>query len=235
LAVAYLIAAGGIVVHLLVAGLGGESVFGLGFAHTSALPYGFLPLVALVLAGAVRPRLPLLSLLGALLLAVAVWCCLWDDPGEPVMAAAVAVPAALLLLPWRHELATLLAGIAALGVCAGMGLLFGGPRLLAAGILHGLLLGALARLVAWTLRRERGAAALGALAGAYAGLVVADLNFVGLHNVFLKIGAFSWSLSARAFYLEAGAAYLGAITGALLGRRLGAGARQAGTPRNAGG
>jgi tRNA A-37 threonylcarbamoyl transferase component Bud32 len=228
LMVAYLIAVVAVAVHLVAAELQGEQVFGLRPSNTRSLPFAFLPLVALVVAGAVRPRLPLLPLLGALLLGAAVWRCLWYDPegDQAMVAASLAAPAVLLILPWQGGLAVLLVGAAAFGLCAGLGLLLGGPRLVAAGVLHGLLIAALARVAAWALRRERGAVALGALAGAYGGVVLAQLYGTRLHGIFLEIGV-SWNHAARALFLEASVAYLGAVAGALLGRRLAIGPREA--------
>ena len=59
------------------------------------------------------------------------------------------------------------------------------------------------------------------MVGAYIGLVLAQLNFGQLYDLFLQSGFFSRGPSAFAFYLEAGAAYLGAVAAALLGRRVG--------------
>jgi uncharacterized protein (DUF433 family) len=228
----YLIAAVAVCVHLAVSGLGSADVFGLRVSDARALPVAFLPLVVLVAAGFVGSRLwsVLLWGLGASL-AAGLWLYLSSGTAEdaPAWATALAIGLAVasgllgaVRRTWWVALPVLVAGI---GVCAALGLLNGGsPRVLPAAALHGLLLGALARLAAWGLRREKAAAVLGALVGGYVGLVLVQLYGGRLFSFFLNLGL-EWGHGIRSLYLEVAIAYLGAIALALLGRRPGDGGR----------
>jgi hypothetical protein len=119
---------------------------------------------------------------------------------------------------WRVTLIVvlpLLGGVAALGV-----ILDGSVQPFVAGAGHGLMLGGVCRLVAWSLQRERAAAALGTMVGGYGGLILADLYGP---RVFSWLGAVGqrWSFSTISLYAELLVAYLGAVAVAVLSKRVG--------------
>jgi uncharacterized protein (DUF433 family) len=223
----YLLVVVALAVHLAVAGLGAENVFGLRRSDTRALPFAFLPMVGLVTAGFVRSRLWPALLWGVVVaLAAGLGWYLSSQPAESPLAGVAATAAAVglallagLLGAFRRggwvTLPLLAAGV---GLCAVLGLyLSESVRPLPAGAFHGLLLGALARLAAWGLRREKAAAALGAMAGGYVGLVLVQLYGGRLHAFFLNNGL-EWGHGARSLYVEVAVAYLGAVALTLLGR-----------------
>jgi hypothetical protein len=85
------------------------------------------------------------------------------------------------------------------------------------------LLGALTRLVAWGLHREKAAGALGALLGALGGCLLADAYWPRLIAFVVDSDLAVWRTSMLAYgglYLEVCTAYLGAVlTTLLLGKR----------------
>jgi hypothetical protein len=109
-----------------------------------------------------------------------------------------------------------IAGLAALGRYLSHNLM---P--LEAGIIHGLVLGVISRVVAWSLRRELAPTFLGTCLGACLGLLVVDL-----HHQWLSVTIASWLVPSGnimpllSLYAEVALSYLGAITGALTGKRL---------------
>jgi hypothetical protein len=92
---------------------------------------------------------------------------------------------------------------------------------LEAGIIHGLVLGVVSRVVAWCLKLEVAPTFLGACLGAFLGMMVVDL-----HRLWLSATVASWLapsgsiMPVLSLYAEVGLGYLGAITGALAGQRL---------------
>src|SRR5262249_47617985 len=82
----------------------------------------------------------------------------------------------------------------------------------------GLLVAALVRLVSWCLLRDAAAVALGALLGAVAGLVVADLQGGRLY-AHVASGSHRWPPGWIGLYLVVALAFLGAVVAGLLGPR----------------
>jgi hypothetical protein len=110
---------------------------------------------------------------------------------------------------WRFVLFGCVPVLAALAVVGW--LLGGGLRPVQAGAVHGLLLGVIARLVAWGLNREKAAAALGTVLGAYTGILLADQFFPRLYT-FARANDLGWATPNNlSLYLEVCVAYLGAL------------------------
>ncbi len=149
---------------------------------------------------------------------------IWGQQGASAFYALTLPTAALASLfvtvrgRWR---AALLVGVAALAILAvAAWYLSAGPRPLLAGLVHGLLLGTLARLAAWGLNREKGAALLGALLGAYGGILLAHLYQPHLYGYALaEVGLATVSnLALYSLYAETCGAYLGALVVSLLSK-----------------
>jgi uncharacterized protein (DUF433 family) len=90
---------------------------------------------------------------------------------------------------------------------------------LAAGLFHGLVLGLVARFVAWALNRRRSVTCLGALLGAYGGVTAAGVygRPIGEYISLARLG--SWQTPAVTLYLEISFAFVGAVAAALVSRR----------------
>jgi hypothetical protein len=113
---------------------------------------------------------------------------------------------------WRI---TLLGLLPAVGALAAVGWYLGpGPGPFFEGAFQGLTLGALCRLVAWGLNREKAASALGVLLGAAGGIVLGDLYAMRLYMALALSGLVPFGVLG--LYAEIGVAYLGAIATALL-------------------
>jgi hypothetical protein len=182
--------------------------------------------------------LALTSTAGIAVLVVLVWLfglprqSIWGTQGGAPAFYAVTLPLALVVLAafavasrrrWR---ATLLVCLPALAIPAAAGwLLRAGPRPLLAGLAHGLLLGALARLAAWGLNREKAAAFLGALLGAYGGILLAD--GYSPHQFGFALADFGLTtgtnIALYSLYAEVCGAFVGALAVSLLAGNPGAG------------
>jgi predicted Ser/Thr protein kinase len=226
LTLSYVLAGGALVLLLEVFGWQHQQLFGME-AHVSAagFQYSALPLTVVVLLAVLATDLRGVAV-GALPAGIGAFLWWWlalggrTDPAARHGLAAALTCAALACtvvgLLMRGARAALLWKLPGIAVWAAVGWAIDhslAPFL--AGALHGLVLGAVSRVVAWGVNREKAAAALGALLGACGGVVLADLygrRFFGLFGP-------SWG-SALSLYAETGVAYLGALaTALLLGKR----------------
>jgi hypothetical protein len=228
LALAYPLAGGGLVLLLALFGWEHKSLFGME-QHVSAnsFRYAVLPLTVAVLAAVlVADRRALALGTGLLGAGALLWWYLalggrWGGGTLVTALTGTALAATVVGLLVRNWRAALLWQVPGLAVWAAVGWYFDHSlQPFLAGALHGLLLGAVSRVVAWALRREAAAPALGALLGAAAGVVLADLYGRRFLDV-LRTGPVPWGGSTTlSLYGEVCVAYLGAIAAALLlGRR----------------
>jgi hypothetical protein len=196
---------------------------------SNSIVYAVLPLVPTVLVGFVRTNLRVFTLSTVpLLLVVGLWSYLLsgvrlhEEVREKLIplltgTALLGTLLGLLVRNWRF---TLFWQLPALVVFAGIGWYFdGNAQSLWAGAFHGLLLGAISRIVAWCLNREQAATILGAILGAWGGLMLAEFYESPLQRFLQELGIAQWASSTVSLYTEACVAYLGAIVAALLGRQ----------------
>ncbi len=237
LVLAYTLGAVAVAVYqlLLLSEISPPALLGLPVESDLEFALGFLPVMLMVLvATAHADRRPFTFAAVPLLLGAAVYWYFaldWyftldgalDGPSQAWLGRAltvcglVGVLVALGLRNWRAALALLLVH----GGAAASVWLFGwSAAVLLEGVLYGLLLGGLTRLTAWVFQRERAVSALGALLGAYGGLIVVHKGgrlFVTL----LQWGLIEWRRPSIALYMVVATAYLGAVAMSLLGKRLG--------------
>jgi tRNA A-37 threonylcarbamoyl transferase component Bud32 len=233
LVLAYVLAGVAVAVHARLSGLTRQVMFGMPSVSAGGFHYAVLPLVVLVLTVFLRAdrRAIALGTLPVTLAAAGWWYFVLGGSAEGtggVWLSQVLPGLALLgtllaaaIWNWRGVLAV---QVPALALFAAAGWYWDGSlQPLLTGALHGLLLGSVARLVAWCLDREKAAAALGTLLGAYGGLVVAELYLYwgSVFNMLLNAASSFWIRAVCSLYAEVGVAYLGAIVVALLSRRPG--------------
>jgi hypothetical protein len=214
-----------------------KTVFGLELHVGAASFVGvFLPLVAVLMVASAFTDARVLAIVAVPLAIAALlwWYFAWH--GELFMAGRTwltqaltgsALAGTLLGLLVRKGRTMLLWLLPVLAAGAALGwLLDGNSQAFLMGAGHGLLLGLLSRVVAWSLDREQAACSLGAFVGACGGAVLADLYTAPLAKLLLDpgfVGAWRTSLS---LYAEVGVAYLGAVAvGLVLGKRARHGAR----------
>jgi serine/threonine protein kinase len=89
-----------------------------------------------------------------------------------------------------------------------------------AGALHGLMLGLLARLIAWSLNRDRPTCLLGVALGACLGIQLAEWYGFALRNYLNESGVAAWQMPLYSLYLEISLAFVAAVAcGLTAGRR----------------
>ncbi|MCI0740684.1 MAG: protein kinase [Gemmataceae bacterium] len=218
-AILILLAAAGIFAHLQLAGFMPRILFGMEGVRDAGFYWAVLPLVVLVFAMVVRAEGRLLAagwIVGALVMLS--WR-IFSPPPWQVFALIFLVPvvAGAALASWRQT-AFLFLPFGLLFVALGWQL---NATLapLAGAACHGLVLGALCRLVSWALRRDKTACALGTLVGAYIGAALAEFYATRLFALFLETGREGWDLRLIALYIVAGVAFLGAVAFAAPARR----------------
>jgi serine/threonine protein kinase len=187
---------------------------------TAALVLGMVVLADLRFSAAAGAALALLG--GAAWLAFPAWRPAPDLTGSFLrLLAWPGLLAGLVGLAFRDRRLLLVVPILAGGLAAGW-FFDQGPAAFLAGAFHGLVLGLLVRLVAWGLQRDRGSCALGAVAGAWAGLLVAEGYGVTLHTYLLESGLGLWHTMTVSLYVETFLAFAAAVVcGLAAGRRPG--------------
>ncbi|MCI0380156.1 MAG: protein kinase [Gemmataceae bacterium] len=219
LAVVYVMAAAGIFAHLQFAGLLPRLLFGMEGVRDAGFYWAVLPLVVLVLAMVVRAEARLLApgwLVGAM---VALSWRIFSPPPWQIVTMIFLVPvvAGAALASWRQT-AYLFVPLGLLFVALGWPL-NASLSPLAGAVCHGLVLGALCRLVSWALRRDKAACALGALVGGYVGAALAQHYAPRFFALFLETGREGWDLGLIALYIVTSVAFLGAVAFAAPSRK----------------
>jgi serine/threonine-protein kinase len=226
LALAYVLAGAAAVLAVASYGVEHQGLFGMGQGVSRASFYGVVvPLVLIVMAASATAEARAAALGGvACALAVGLgWYLGLRSSGALVsvwltrgltLGALAGVLLGSAVGNWRT---LVLVQLPSLGALAAAGWYLGpGPGPFLAGALHGLILGGVCRLVAWGLNRDRAAAALGALLGAAAGVVVADLYLLRFGDL-IQMDLGTWlGRPALSLYAEVGVAYLGALAAAVL-------------------
>jgi uncharacterized protein (DUF433 family) len=224
LAVAYVLAAGGAFLAWLVFGVSFKEVLGVERVNPRGVVFGVMPLTLAVMIAFLRaaPR-ALLGTLGLLVVGGGYWWyAVWDgrldeETGHRAVGAVAAVGAVgivlgLLLRNWRAALLWQLPVLAAATI-AGWSV-NGTMQPILAGVFHGILLGALSRVVAWGLNREPAAAVLGTLLGAGMGIMLAETYDTRIYGLLLDSGLGTWRraiLPYLSLYSECFVAYLFAV------------------------
>jgi serine/threonine protein kinase len=223
---AYLLSGVALFLLLHLQGLLALMVFGTKGVSSDGLHYAAMPIAGLVLIGVLRTNARLFSVAAVLL--GGAWATWYGrsglkltDAAEPLplrLLAAAGLAAILVGLLARGRRGLLLALLPALGV----GTLVGwsidkGLAPLLTGVMHGLLVGWLARVVAWGLRRSQAVCALGAVLGAYGGLYFAYWNITSYLTYLRETTGSIWSTSEASLYLELCLAFAGAVVAGLIG------------------
>jgi hypothetical protein len=183
------------------------------------LPHAMLALIVALRADArwsCRTALPLLLLIGACVLLVQGGWFAVDWKRWLMPALTVALVAALLVgnLARGRRPGLILLALTGAGGAAAL-LAERGLDWALAGVAHGLLLGVLARLLAWGLNRDTPAVVLGVILGAYAGVILGDHYYPILHRTTRNWGK-GFGTPVLSLYAEISVAYLGGLAVGLL-------------------
>lgn len=229
LTLAYLVFAVAVGLYVQLIGVRLSSIFVLNRISPSGFQYLVLPSAALTMAVLVVADLRMVSLAGLVLglVGTALWFAVpnWRPTIDPswlfLRPLAGFALLAVLLGFLRGKGMLLLFFLPALAIAAGSAWLSeDGLAAFWAGVCHGLLLGLLARVIAWSLNRDRAVCAFGTALGACVGLVVADRMGIALRTYLMESGLGSWHMTIYSLYLETCLAFAAAV---VLG--LGAGRR----------
>jgi uncharacterized protein (DUF433 family) len=227
LALFYLMAAASLVVHLMYYGLWRQRIFAVETVSSPAILGVVLPLVVVALIAVAKAKFWAFAVTSVPLALVALLGHLFELPASgglfPLLTAIflLGTLVGLAVTNWRLTLVVVIPLLLVLAIAGGI--IDQSPQPFIAGTAHGLMLGGICRLAAWALQRELAWAALGTLAGAYTGLIVADLYGPRLFGWLGELGRQA-SFSLISLYAELLTAYLGAVAAALLGKRVGKGA-----------
>jgi hypothetical protein len=242
LAVGYTAFAVGVLVWVQSQGFFRPMVFGMSGVSAAGFEWVALPVAGLVVALVALADLRSVCVAGLVLglaglgvrLLVPQWAPAPDPEGLFVRTLAGPVVLAFLagLLPReRRRWLWFLAPALVLAVGAGW-LIDPGPAAPLAGAVHGLLLGFIARVVAWGLRRDRAACVLGAVGGGFVGLQIADWCGAALRSYLSAAGLGPWHMTIYSLYCEACLAFTAALVlGLAAGQRTAAG--RAAVPKGA--